>query len=1161
MSKKKVANIPTAADYKHYDQRTHVYNRPTMYITDITKQERDEWLFNDKGEMVYTTIEFPMGCERIFVEILSNAIDNCGKSRRANIDPGIIEVTMDNKRVTVKNYGVPIPIEFNKEENMYVPQLIFGTLLTSSTYETERHEIGTNGIGSKAANIFSTKFEVVIENAIMKKKYTQVWQNNMLICNDPVIEKYTGKTSSVQINYDMDFKYFGYDKYPQEAFDLFRRHTLDASFTAKVLTYFNNQEYNYGDIKDYASLYFGEKVNTSILHTQELENNVTLELLVMDAPDEGYHVSFVNCMMTKDGGVHVDAAFRAIGDRIVKLINEKTIKKLGKIDEKEKKSHMITMADVKPHISLVLACKLVDPDFSSQSKTKLTKPTPKIVIADDDLKPILEWKLIDRLYAALDAKQFSTLTKTDGKMCGFLELKNGNDAGTRKSSQCALMCCEGKSPKGYINTYRSHIEHGTDRIGILPLKGKCLNVMNADDKRVTKNEEIKELKLMLGLKEQVDYTQPENFKKLRYGRVVICADSDVDGKHSVGLIINFFYCRFPSLLKVSGFLTYKRTPILRITKGKVIKKFYTPREYDVWINNNDLTGWQVKYFKGLGTSNNEDVKDDIKDERIVECINDDDTPDAMQLAFNSDLRHERKAWITNWVERDDVDSMVKQPISLFINHEFILFSISNLKRAIPKLMDGCKESHRKILYGIHDSFGIGPLNKSYTPDKVCDLDSYVSRKSNYHHGNEILSKVIINMAQNFVGSNNINLFEPNGQFGTRLENGEDASSGRYLHTWPSKIFPYIFVQDDQCLLKNLTDENKIIEPEIYHTVIPLILVNGTKGVATGFSTYIPCHNPLDIMLWLKQRLAGAVTLPTIVPWYRGFEGTITIIDRRTNKKKKINYDEEMLEEDDDESEEILDNDEQSVEESDEQDDVKQQGEKYKTNEKPQLSFVVTGAYHILTNGNIVITELPIGISPTKYYKKHLVPLIKNKKIKKVIDNCTISNIHFEIKGFVDNPTYKNLHLRKRYSLSNMVLLDKHDKPVRYDTANDIIEAFYNERLPVYAARKAYKLQYLQKIIDKLTIKIKFITAILNKQLTIQNVEKEVIYEQMKKLKIPPEIYDQAKLSSLNKNEITALQTEITGYQNEMTTLSKLSEADLWLIDIKNLETKYKQLYK
>ena len=1150
-----VNNIPKVSDYKHYDDRTHVYKRATMYIGSDTPLLRDEWLLDLKTKkMKVEEIDYVQGCERIYLEIISNSSDNCGRSAKANINPGQIEITMNKQTISVKNYGLPIPLDIHPEQKIHLPQMIFGTLKTSSNYDIERHQIGVNGLGAKATNIFSKSFEVYIENSITKKSYRQLWQDNMLICQEPIIKPYKGKISSTTVTYTMDFEKFKYTEYPPEAFELYARHAADLSFTSKVPVIFTIEgeepfDFNYADIKEYGRLYYGDAVNQSIVHIQD-----DLEFIVVDTPDEGYCVSFVNCMMTKDNGVHVNSVFKAIGEPIVNMINESILKKFKKLklDAKELKSHTIKLNDVKPHLSLLLSCKLVDPDFKGQSKTELIKPTPKVNIDDNVFLKMQNWELVERLHAALREKQYASLSKTDGKMSKFVKLEKGRDAvnaGELKRMQCTLCATEGKSGAGYMNTYISLLEEGWSYYGVFPMKGKGLNVMNVEDKRIEKNTEIKILKKMLGLKERLDYTDPVNFKTLRYGRFMICADSDTDGKHITALIMNYFHCQFPSLLKVPGFLIYKRTPIIRMTKGKKVCKFYTQREFDLWVNNQKKlgteNGWKAKYFKGLGTSLKADVIDDNKDEKIVTTVYDEEAPKAMRLAFDKDLRFERKDWILNYEERDDVDTMLVQPISLFINHELIKFSINDLKRSIPKASDGCKESHRKILAGSHKHFKIGSLTQTYEECRVVDLDSYCSKKMVYHHGNDILGQVIIKMAQNFVGTNNINLFEPNGQFGSRYENGEDAASPRYPNTQPSILFPYIFHQDDQELLIPMYEENKQIEPETYYPVLPMILVNGAKGIATGFSTFVPNHNPLDIINWLRLRLSGKVDLPTLIPWYRDFTGPITMIDRR--KPKDL-----LLEEEDDV---ILENDD-----DDDSDDEALQQKQIK--ERPLLSFLSTGIYHIKNNGTIVITELPIGKCPKKYYDKILVEkLLEKKIIKKIVDKCTDDLVHFELKGYVGNPSFKSLYLRKRYSLSNMVLLDKNDKPIRYDTSNDIIESFYNDRYPIYVKRKANSLAKIENRIEKYNYQIKFISSIIDKSLKIENIAKEVIYAQLDTLHIPHAIYNQAKLSNLNKEEIDSLSATVDGLNKELIQLKKSSANDLWLNDLKALEKKYKQIYK
>ena len=136
-----------------------------------------------------------------------------------------------------------------------------------------------------------------------------------------------------------------------------------------------------------------------------------------------------------------------------------------------------------------------------------------------------------------------------------------------------------------------------------------------------------------------------------------------------------------------------------------------------------------------------------------------------------------------------------------------------------------------------------------------------------------LAGTIVGMAQNFTGSNNINLLVPSGQFGTRLMGGKDAASARYIFTRLSPLARAIYHPDDDALLEYLDDDGVSIEPRHYIPVLPMVLVNGAEGIGTGWSTSIPNHNPRDVIAALRARIAGE-EVPALVPWYRGFTGSI-----------------------------------------------------------------------------------------------------------------------------------------------------------------------------------------------------------------------------------------------------------------------------------------------
>jgi DNA topoisomerase-2 len=202
----------------------------------------------------------------------------------------------------------------------------------------------------------------------------------------------------------------------------------------------------------------------------------------------------------------------------------------------------------------------------------------------------------------------------------------------------------------------------------------------------------------------------------------------------------------------------------------------------------------------------------------------------------------------------------------FINHELILFSHADNERSLPHFMDGFKPSQRKVLFSCFKR----NLKREI---KVAQLAGYISEHSAYHHGEASLTQTVIGMAQNFIGSNNINLLSPCGQFGTRLMGGKDAASPRYVFTKLENITRCIFHPHDDPLLTYLDDDGQSIEPSYYVPVIPMVLVNGSEGIGTGWSSSVPTYNPRDVISNLRRMITGELA-ELMVPWYRGFEGEI-----------------------------------------------------------------------------------------------------------------------------------------------------------------------------------------------------------------------------------------------------------------------------------------------
>ena len=246
----------TKQDTKQDDHRSYIYTHPEMYLGVDEQVTRQAQVYDvKKAKVVGASINFPFSCERLFLEVLNNASDHVIRSRKAGIEPCRIDILMDNSTITIINYGLPIPIEMHPIRNIYIPQMIFGSIYSSFDYDFYEHKITHNGIGVKVTNIFSTEFKIIIHDHVRKLKYTQVWNNNMTDCSEPVITSYNGDISSVQVVYKMDFARFGYrvpiiseDReiiggYPEEAFALFARHAHDVSHSTKTTVTFNGLEF------------------------------------------------------------------------------------------------------------------------------------------------------------------------------------------------------------------------------------------------------------------------------------------------------------------------------------------------------------------------------------------------------------------------------------------------------------------------------------------------------------------------------------------------------------------------------------------------------------------------------------------------------------------------------------------------------------------------------------------------------------------------------------------------------------------------------------------------------------------------------------------------------------------------------------------------------
>ena len=494
------------------------------------------------------------------------------------------------------------------------------------------------------------------------------------------------------------------------------------------------------------------------------------------------------------------------------------------------------------------------------------------------------------------------------------------------------------------------------------------------------------------------------------------------------------------------------------------------------------------------------------------------------MVFNKKRSSDRKDWIKDISATKDID-MSKTSLSYdeFINGEMIHFSRYDCDRSIPNILDGNKISQRKVLYC---AFKKG-LEKEI---KVAQFSGYVSENSCYHHGESSLNGTIICLAQNFVGSNNINLLKPNGQFGTRLMGGKDSASERYIFTQLNEITNKIFIKDDQPILNYLDDDGYKVEPQFYVPIVPTVLINGALGIGTGFSTFINNYNLLDIIKWLEDKLNCKETNDEFIPYYNGFKGTI---------------------------------------------------------EKQNEKFLIKGCYDHITNKKLRITELPIG-TWTDDYKQYLETLINiDKKSKsKIVNNVTIKDyndlstdkdVNIEVEFTNDytnlekdkkdgiNELEKLLKLTTTTTTTNMHLFDKDNNLVKFDNVSDILNYYYGVRLEYYQKRKDYILNKEKQELVILSNKVKYINENLNNTIDLRNKSKEEI-----NLMLSTKKYDvidndndfkylvKMTMDAVSKENVKRLLSEESNKKEKIDLLSNTTINQLWLNELNELKVAYEK---
>ncbi len=1171
--------------YQKMTDREHILKKPDTYIGTIEPAETMEYVMDVAPPATKTdedpaaaaapapaltrrSITYIPGLYKLFDEGMVNMRDHVVRQAQAVADGKpdalpvtTLEVEIDPADGTIHmtNDGNGIDVAQHPEHKLWIPEMIFGHLRTSTNYDENKKEKivgGKNGFGFKLVLIWSVWGRVETVDHVRGLKYVQEFKNNLSEIVPPIISKSKVKPYT-RVSFRPDYARFGLpsNNLTPDMLALFLKRTYDiAAVTDKtVKVKYNGSLVPVRHFQQYVDLYIGAKGgDNGVKRIYENPDPRWEYVVCLTTTDEFAHVSFVNGIYTPRGGKHVE------------YITNQIVRKLAELIKKKKK------VDVKPNtikeqLMLFLRCDIENPSFSSQTKDELGTAVANFgsscKVSDEFIEKLAKLGVMDAACALTEVKDTKAAKKTDGAKTktirGIPKLVDANYAGSAdKSAQCTIILCEGDSAKAGIISGLS--KEDRNFIGVYPMKGKLFNVHGETTKRISENREIAEIKQILGLETGKTYTAADITAKLRYGRVLFMTDQDLDGAHIQGLGINLFQTEWPSLAKIPGFIGFMNTPILKARRGAQEILFYNDGEFEHWKkqfpNAVVPAAWNTKYYKGLGTSTGKEFKEYFEHKKMVSFVHTGkESDDHLDMAFNKKRADDRKDWLANYSREAYLDTSKPEiPYEEFVDRGLIHFSIYDNERSIPNLMDGLKISLRKILYA---AFKKGGLKSEI---KVAQFSGYVSEHSGYHHGEASLNAAIVGMAQNFVGSNNINLFEPNGQFGTRLQGGQDSASERYIFTQLSRLTRLIFRQEDDAVLSYINDDGQMVEPIYYAPAIPMILVNGSKGIGTGFSTDVMPYNPLQIIAYIRSMLrdASVADRPAIEPYFKGFKGTIRNIGAPASAST--------------------------------------------TSGAPasaSAKYLIKGNYEIIADRKVRITELPIG-TWTDDYKQFLEKLMESPAasdkdktaassapvLKEYSDMSTDSVVDITVTfhpsyphtpkdlqaAIVDpeagtNKLEKLLGLFTTQSTTNMNLFDAHEKLRKYATIYDIIEDYYSERLALYAKRKAAMLAQLANELRLLTNRAKYIQEVLDDKLELRRQTKEAIFAKMTEhgyehidgdtefkylLKMP--------MDSVTDENVKHLLGDRDTKRVQHQELKETSIEALWTRDLDELEVEYKK---
>lgn len=610
--------------YKILDEIDHVRSRTGIYVGSPVIQTTEEWVFDlEQSKMIKKEISYIPAFIKIFSEILDNSID---ESKRAPDVLTTIKVVIDKDKISIADNGRGIPVEIHPQTGLYIAETIFSNLRAGSNFNDDEDQslIGTNGLGSTLTNILSSHFKV--ESCDGKKVFKQEFWKGMRERSEPKISD--DNKNGTKITFTPDFEFFKLNSFDQDHIDKIYKKVIDAAAcNLNVNFYFNGKLIKLKSFDDYIKLYSEEYLVDS---NSDWKVGIT--------PSNGFdQVSFINSVETYQGGTHVDFVVNQITTKL-----REYFKKKHKVDVKP--------SDIKSHIRIFISANINRPKFSSQSKENMVSPPSEWkttwVVSDKFIKSLLKTEIVQSVLDWVSAKEKAQLLSELRKANKNIDkndpkkVEKFHDATTKTRSEAMLFIVEGDSAMSGVLSGRD-----TKTMAAFPLRGKPINVTPMDLKDILENKEFKNIMTITGLQFGQKVT---NVSELRFGKIILTSDADLDGFSIRGLLINAFYKFWPELFSM-GVIGILNTPIVKVFLGKEIIPFYDLSAFNDWKSVNLGRKFTTRYFKGLGTSSSAEWKQYLS--RIEENVDilevEQSDEDIFKLLFSKEtgMSDKRKDWL------------------------------------------------------------------------------------------------------------------------------------------------------------------------------------------------------------------------------------------------------------------------------------------------------------------------------------------------------------------------------------------------------------------------------------------------------------------------------------------------------------------------------------